>query len=380
MAMAPLIALLCLGSGQAGSDEETGGEIIAEIGEEVEYAEEQEPAGDEEEAEVKEEEQTSFTPAPWPSPLGHAGLVRAMSAASGGPMSWSVGFTSAFFVKKGFLYTDEVKDAHRRFSGNLHASFTPVRFLELFLRVEFRVDATDLSIQDPQTYRRLGNSLLGLRGVLPLSDVYTISLSVAPRFYVEVDDLPFQWNATSVTLMTAQTLDFVSRIRVPLRIHLNLGWDFDNTARLVEKREAELSEEAGYSVNIMRFERFVLDVGRTDHLLLAVGVEIATPWAAPFIEWAWDVPMARRGFECIQRGPVAFPDDDSCLGREGYKAFHMNLVLGLRLAPVPVPGLGFIAAVDLGLTGVDAHVRELPANPPYVIYLGLSYSGGASEG
>jgi hypothetical protein len=310
-----------------------------------------------------------------PSPSGHAGLVRTVDAAAGGPMQWSLGFTSALMVKKGFLYTGDVRDRHVHYLGSLHASLAPLRFLELFLSVGFRVDSTDLSIQDPSTYRRLGNSLFGVKGVLPVSDVYTIALAVTPRFYVEVDGLAFDWDATSVSLVLAQTFDLSTRSRVPLRIHLNLGWDFDNTARLVAQRESEASAEAGYPQFIMRFERFVLDVSRVDVLLATVALEAVTSWASPFVEWAYRIPVARQGFDCLSGGPAAFPDDDGCLGEKKARAFHMDLALGLRISPPSLPGLAVLLAVDVGVTGVGVDVRELPAHPPYRLMLGLSYSG-----
>jgi hypothetical protein len=315
------------------------------------------------------------TALPRPSPSGHAGLVRIMDATAGGPMQWSLGFSSALMVKKGFLYTGDVRDRHVHYMGTLHASLAPLRFLELFLAVGFRVDSTDLSIQDPSTHRRLGNSLFGVKGVLPVSDLYTIALAVTPRFYVEADGLAFDWGATSVSLVLAQTIDLSARTRVPLRIHLNLGWDFDNTAHLVARRESEASAEAGSAQFIMRFERFVLDVSRVDVLLAAVALEATTSWASPFVEWTYGIPVARQGFDCPAGGPTAFPDDDDCLIEKKARAFHMDLALGLRISPPSLPGLAVMLAVDVGLTGVGVDVRELPAQPPYRLLLGLSYSG-----
>lgn len=378
MAYRLLLATLLCGPALAPYEaaDEREGEVVAEIvGEEIEYAvEEPEP---EEEEEVDEQEPAS---PPLPSPSGYLGLVRAMSAPSGHALGWSVGFHASFFVERGFLYTHGVEDEHTHFTGTLHGSFTPVRFLELFLAVGFRVDSTDLDIQDPGSYRRLGNSLIGLKGILPLADFATLALAVVPRFYVEMDDAPFDWDATSVTLMLAQTFYLAPRTPVPLRIHLNLGWDFNNSARLVDKREREMTGEAGFAQYVMRFERFVLDVTRTDLLLLVTGLEVSTTWVAPFVEWAYRIPVERTGFDCLPRMTVAFPDDDSCLDVEGASASHMNLVLGLRFQPRPVPGLSFLAAADLALTAVGKNVRELPANPPYRLYLGVSYSGKGKAG
>ncbi|MBW2263527.1 MAG: hypothetical protein JRG91_16320, partial [Deltaproteobacteria bacterium] len=327
--MVQFLALVLAGPALAPYEEADAprGEVVAEIsGEEVEYGSAEHkpepkptPSGDAADADPL------VTALSRPSPSGHSGLVRTMDAKTGGPMGWSLGSTSTLFVKKGFLYTKDVKDRHVHYIGTLHVSFAPLRFLELYLAVGFRVDSTDLSIQDPSTYRRLGNSLFGVKGVLPVSDLYSIALAVTPRFFVEVDGLSFDWDATSVSLLLAQTFDLSASTPVPLRIHLNLGWDFNNTARLVAKREREASAEAGFPQYVMRFERFVLDVSRVDFLLAALALEVVTSWASPFVEWTYRVPVSRQGFDCIGGGPTAFPDDDSCLHEEQARAFHMDL-------------------------------------------------------
>ena len=127
----------------------------------------------------------------------------------------------------------------------------------------------------------------------------------------------------------------------------------------------------------MRFERFVLDVSRTDFLLATLALEALTPLASPFVEWSYRIPVSRQGFDCFGGGPTAFPDDDSCLSEEKARAFHMDLALGLRISPPSLPGLAILIAADVGLTGVGVDVRELPAHPPYRLLLGLSYSGGS---
>ncbi len=379
MLVAMILALVLAGPALAPLEETDSprGEVVAEISGDVAEVEAAEPKP----AQAAAHPADPADAAPpvlalaRPSPLGHAGLIRTVDATPAGPMGWSLGFTSSLLVKKGFLYTEDVKDRHVHYIGALHGSFAPLRFLELYLAVGFCVDSTDLSIQDPSTYRRLGNSFFGIKGMLPVCDLYSIALAVTPRLFVEVDGLSFDWDATSVSLVLAQTLDLSARTPVPLRIHVNLGWDFNNTARLVAKREREASVEAGAPQHILRFERFVLDVSRTDFLLATLAFEAATPWASPFVEWSYRIPVSRQAFECPGSVVTAFPDDDSCLSDEGPRAYHMDLALGLRISPPSLPGLGILVAVDVGLTGVGVHVRELPAIPPYTLYLGVSYSG-----
>ncbi len=309
----------------------------------------------------------------YPSTMGYSGLVKTMAATSGSPMSWSVGFNASFFVKKSFLYTGDVKDEHKRIQGAVHFRFTPIKYLEIFVALDSYANSTNLSIQRPQLFQTLGDTTIGVKGLYSV-DLYTVALALYPRFLNKVGDVGFDWKATSVTLMLANTLDLKPRTNFPLRIHVNFGWDFNNSSKLVESREKAMTAAAGFAQYIMRFERFALNVNRNDSFLMSLAFDFTTPWVNPFLEWNMEIPVNRQGFNCLQQQYSAFPDDDSCLQIEGGAAFPMDLVLGLRFQPPPVPGLSFLVAADIGLLGTKTHVRELPANAPYDIYFGVSYS------
>jgi outer membrane protein OmpA-like peptidoglycan-associated protein len=370
--------------------EETGSEegSIDEFGGEYEDAEEEtgeEPAaageagaeGEKPKAGLKLEEGEWLE---YPSTMGYSGLVRTMAATSGSPMSWSVGFNASFFIspKKGFLYTHEVKDKHKRIQGAVHLRFTPIKYLELFVAVDSYANSTNLEIQNPKLFQTLGDTTIGVKGLYTVADLYTVALAAYPRFLNKVGDVGFEWKATSFTLMLAQTVDIKPKTNFPLRIHLNLGWDFNNSGKLVEARERAMTnsmpDEYRFDQYIMRFERFALNINRNDYFLVGLAFDFTTPWVNPFLEWTLDIPVNRQGFNCLQAGPAAFPDDDSCLDIEGFAAYPMDLAFGFRFQPPPVPGLSFLVAADVGLVGVKTHVREVPANAPYNIYFGASYS------
>ncbi|MBW2263525.1 MAG: OmpA family protein, partial [Deltaproteobacteria bacterium] len=267
---------------------------------------------------------------------------------------------------------------HKRIQGAVHLRFTPIKYLELFVAVDSYANSTNLDIQNPKLFQTLGDTTIGVKGLYTVKNLYTVALAVYPRFLNKVGDVGFDWKATSVNIMLAQTFDLKPSTNFPLRIHLNIGWDFNNSAKLVEGREKAMTnampEEWRYQQYIMRFERFALNVNRNDYLLVALGFDFTTPWVNPFLEWTLDVPVNRQGFNCLQSGPSAFPDDDSCLDIEGFAAYPMDLTIGFRFQPPPVPGLSFLVAADIGLVGMKTHVRELPANTQYNIYLGASYA------
>jgi outer membrane protein OmpA-like peptidoglycan-associated protein len=356
-------------------------EDVDEEGEEEDEDIVEDEGEDEEEEEEGPKKGVSLQEGEWleyPSTMGYSGLVRTMAATSGSPMSWSVGFNASFFVKKGFLYTDEVKDNHKRIQGAVHLRFTPIKYLELFLAVDSYANSTNIDIQNPRLFQTLGDTTFGVKGLYTVANLYTIALAIYPRFLNKVGDVGFEWKATSVTMMLAQTFDLKPSTNFPLRIHLNIGWDFNNSENLVKDREKAMTDampdEWRYQQYIMRFERFALNVNRNDYMLVGLAFDFTTPWVNPFLEWTLDVPINRQNFNCLQSGPAAFPDDDSCLDIEGFAAYPMDLAFGFRFQPPPVPGLSFLVAADVGLVGTKTHVREVPANPPYNIYFGASYS------
>ena len=122
------------------------------------------------------------------------------------------------------------------------------------------------------------------------------------------------------------------------------------------------------------FERFAYGVDRVDHVRLAAGLE--APLKAgkvglhPMLEWQWDIPVNRQGFDCLV---TANANDDGCLAEEKFKAFPMLLTLGLRIL-TPPQGLAFTVAADVGLTGTRDFVRELAPTAPYNIILGIAYA------
>jgi len=122
------------------------------------------------------------------------------------------------------------------------------------------------------------------------------------------------------------------------------------------------------------FERYAYGVNRTDFVRVSTGIE--APLKArkvglhPMLEWRWDIPIDRQGFDCA---PSARAQDDGCLGDEGLRAFPMELSAGLRILPPP-KGLAFTVAADIGLTGTRDFVRELAPSAPYNIILGVAYA------
>lgn len=127
---------------------------------------------------------------------------------------------------------------------------------------------------------------------------------------------------------------------------------------------------------IDRVQRFALRIDRMDALTLGVGLEApleprdAQTTLSPLLEWTLEVPVDRRGVPCV---PSLDPGADGCLTTQGFGAFRQRLGLGLRVLP-PLRGVAITVALEIVLTGVHAHVRELAAQDPYRVLLGFAYT------
>jgi outer membrane protein OmpA-like peptidoglycan-associated protein len=370
--LAPVVCMADDDEESGDEEEETGG-LVTEWNDDEE-AEEETASDEEADEEAEEEEPAPLTVArkvAYPGIMGHTGLIHTMSAQTGESMSWSFGMHLSFFEKKGFLLPDENRDVHKYIGASAHLRFSPIEYLELYASVTARSNSTDAWYQQPSLFQTIGDSTVGVKGLYTVADLYTVALAVAPRFVNSVGDTGFDWSATSVTLMLAQTFDVLAKVGFPLKIHVNLGWDFDNTQKLVDHYEVQVDEDPDDPRYITRFERYALQVNRTDFFMAGLALEFPTPWVQPFVEWNMGVPVNRQDFTCALK---RYGSDDACLEQEGAAGFPMDLTMGFRFQPPPVPELAILVAADVGLTGQKRFVRETAPNEPYMIYLAASYS------
>jgi outer membrane protein OmpA-like peptidoglycan-associated protein len=254
--------------------------------------------------------------------------------------------------------------------------------LEVFAAAEV-TSAWDDS-NDPMLIQRVADLLLGLKGFYQAKPWVVVGGDASVAFLGGVGDDKATLRATSFGFRGNVTLDFrgYERRKIPLVARFNTQYWFDNSAKLTEGIEDQRYDALGGIVPrpteirhlLTAFERFAYGVNRMDYVRLAAGLE--APLEAgkvglhPMLEWQWDIPINRQGFDCVV---TAIPNDDSCLANEGLKAFPMSLTLGLRIL-TPPKGLAFTIAADVGLTGTRDFVRELAPNAPYNVILGMAYA------
>jgi outer membrane protein OmpA-like peptidoglycan-associated protein len=310
---------------------------------------------------------------------GPTGGIRIIDATSGPKGTFRLALNTEFFIISDFFVpTDE---AHH-FAGNLSLSITPTEYLEVFAAAEV-TSAWDDS-NDPLLIQRVADLLLGLKGFYQAKPWVAVGGDASIAFLGGVGDAKATFRATSFGFRGNVTLDFrrYERRKIPLVARFNAQYWFDNSAKLTEGIEDRRYDALGGVVPrpletrhlLTAFERFAYGVDRMDHVRLAAGLEVPLEAGKvglhPMLEWQWDIPVNRQGFQCID---TAIPNDDSCLANEKLKAFPMMLTLGLRIL-TPPKGLAFTVGADVGLTGTRNFVRELAPTAPYNVILGIAYA------
>jgi len=310
---------------------------------------------------------------------GPTGGIRIIDAASGPKGTFRLALNSEFFIIRDFFVpTDE---AHH-FAGNLSLSITPTEYLEVFAAAEV-TSAWDDS-NDPMLIQRVADLLLGLKGFYQAKPWVAVGGDASVAFLGGVGDAQATFRATSFGFRGNVTLDFRSyeRRKIPLVARFNAQYWFDNSAKLTEGIEDRRYDALGGIIPrpaetrhlLTAFERFAFGVNRMDQVRLAAGLEAPLDAGKvglhPMLEWQWDIPIDRQGFQCVT---TAIPNDDGCLANEKLKAFPMSLTLGLRIL-TPPKGLAFTVAADVGITGTRNFVRELAPNAPYNVILGIAYA------
>jgi len=310
---------------------------------------------------------------------GPTGGIRIIDAASGPKGTFRLALNTEFFVIGDyFVPTDKAQ----HFAGNLSLSVAPTEYLEVFAAAEV-TSAWDDS-NDPMLIQRVANVLLGLKGFYRAKPWLAVGGDASLAFLGGVSDPKARLRSTSFGFRGNLTFDFREHERhdAPMIVRVNAQYWFDNSANLTEgiedRRYAAFGGDVPRSEEtrhlLTAFERYAYGVNRTDFVRIATGFE--APLRArkvglhPMLEWQWDIPVNRQGFQCAA---AVGNNDDGCLADEGPKAFPMALTFGLRILPPP-KGLAFTVAADVGLTGTRQFVRELAPTAPYNVILGVAYA------
>lgn len=320
---------------------------------------------------------------------GAVGGIHLVDAGSGPAGTFRLQLGIDFMSTSDFIAPGDVDDY---LGGALSFSWSILDFLEAYLGLESHGNYN--TNESPEFTQVLGDVLIGFKGFYPVIPWLTVGGDLRIKMLNTVGDLGLLSAATSFGLRGNVSADLQRlKSKVPLIARLNLGYFFDNSSELVtEIEEEELdqimmrsnapdSRDEEYRHLTSTADRFALGINRTDFFTLALGFEapllVSTDfYINPMLEWTWGIPVNRKSFECIE--PYDDADLDSCLKLEGIGSFPMDMTLGARVLP-PVKGLAVTLAVDFGLAGTSAFVRELAPNNPYKLMFALSYAYDTRE-
>ena len=332
---------------------------------------------------------------------GSVGGIHVIDAGSGPSQTFRVGLMTNFFVQNGFLNPGD-HDEH--IGGALSLSWTPFDFLEMYASIASYANSNNM--ESPNLFQVLGDSLVGAKAYFEVVPGFTFGGDVSVALLNTVGDIGLVAQSTSVGVRLNAALDLraIQGVEFPLIARLNLQYFYDASAMLTNGVEnarynalpttgpnARMSFQNENRQLLSRVERFALGINRTDFINIGVGLEfpIELPIASlpdfyisPIIEWTLGVAVNSRSYNClfIPSGPGSTTPrmgEDGCIAHQGFGSYPSTLTLGVRIQPPgDFRGLGITLAADIGTTGASSssYVRELAANAPYNVILGLSYA------
>lgn len=319
---------------------------------------------------------------------GSTGLHRVSEASSGAPGTFRMNLVGSYFAKNNFLCTSSAPcsdpvtreklggDEARHSDAVLMISATPLPFLEAFFSIHN--SATRNSNGIPELLEVVGDTHMGLKGFLPEKPdrIFGFGGETNLHLVMGTGGVGPVGGATSVTFRGLASVNLDNRTneeeRVPLRLHLNLGYKIDNSAVVV--RDLEQTERPkGRGEPIERTERYGLGISRVDAFQLGLGAEYVNPYVRPFFEWTMDVPVNRQAYVCnIQSAALR---GDECLGvAAGFSTSPSRMTLGARGYPWQASGLALSLALDIGTSGTKRFLEETVPEAPYRLWFGVGYA------
>lgn len=315
--------------------------------------------------------------------LGATGLMRLMSADSGGEGTFRFSLLTGFYSGTGFLCPQcpsragqdaNLQDDVDRVSADLFLSATLTTFLEAYAGVFSHSTSTNRPV--PQLKQVVGDWDLGVKVFTPAEkgQIFSAGGALDLGFSTGSGQVGLSGiDSINLGLRALGTADFSRRAEdpIPLRAHLNLGYYFDNSANLVKDFESAQGR------NIDRIERFALDINRVDFLQFGLGAEGLFSTARPFLEWTIDIPANRQSYTCQRELNLT---GDSCLrDRAQFSTTPSRLSAGIRLLPWQAAswwpeGLSLTGGLDLATGGASDFLVEVAPEVPWTVWFGLGFA------
>ena len=188
-----------------------------------------------------------------PNINGLTGMFRLVTTDVGGPHTFRVGLHTEMFKRSDFLVKG---DANSRFLGTLGISYTPFKFAEFFLNIRSSANSNDRERAtgdlDQQVILALGDLSFGGKGLYQIADYIGIGAELHVDLINSVGGVSFSGDSTGFYIGTLTSFDLDPLANFPLRFHMNIGYQLDNTG--------SLAEFPGYTLASLQVEKFALGI------------------------------------------------------------------------------------------------------------------------
>ncbi len=293
-----------------------------------------------------------------PSLYGQTGILRTISARTGKPGYFDLGLHGRWFYFDDFIRPAAV-DENAFFGGQLSFGVALTEFVEVALATQFATNANNSSV--PASLFTTGDLLPSVKvgyAFLP----YAVALDMRAQIPTAQDQVGLDAGNFSFTATGIFTYDMYEEQDVPLRVHANLGYTYQN-ARNSGAPESYLIPGVEGALLALTTQSWFYD-----QLSFGLGVEAPLPYATPFVELTTQTAIGVAAGEGAGAGDYGFGDS------------VVILTPGVRGSVGR--GLSFDLGIDIGLAGtgggtgpdVGKLVVGQPYNPLWAVQLGVSYT------
>jgi outer membrane protein OmpA-like peptidoglycan-associated protein len=311
---------------------------------------------------------------------GSTGLLRVANATSAPVGTFRVQVLWDYFSSNGFLCNgatvcnSQQEDKASHFGATFAASATVTSFLEGYVAIRSFANSNDQG--RPELLQVLGDTTIGAKLFMPAPTeayrLFNVGGDLQLLLLNGSGGVGLDGGSTSFRGRVNSTFDFrTADGGLPLLAHVNLGYRFDNSGKIVEPTEEKRGNRP-----ITRIERFGLGINRVDAAEIGVALEGMfqinenVRWLRPFVEYTIDIPVNRQNYACPSN---RIDSGDACLQNESsFRATPSRLTGGLRVNPY-LKGLMLTGAVDIGLSGTSVFLQEVAPQAPWTVWWGIGY-------
>ena len=263
--------------------------------------------------------------------MGQKGLLRMVSASNHPAGVISLGTDLQIYSAKNLLA--EGQD-HARMENTLSISWTPLRYVEAALAFHVISDSSSGKVDELQV--AVGDPEISLKGSYEILRGLTLGGLVDLRFPSGAGYLEAAVSSTNALLAVVASYSLGERL--PLAIHLNLGFLIDGSENMFEDLTV-LTPGQLYAAQISSFNRVVT----------RLGVEYLTRYVGPFVELSLEPYVGS--------------------GAPGFTGSPGRISFGARVWPTKQKGFQLLAAMDVGITGVGYGSRPALNQGKYSVVL-----------